>query len=77
MVKIVVMNYNLKYYDCTKPENLKLFNKVCVNENSAENGDMEEWTLLQIEQWRLMGGVVRLGRAPLSTSVAPSAISRS
>ena len=36
------MGYNLKYYDCTKPENLKLFNKVCVNENSAENGDMEE-----------------------------------
>ena len=50
MVKIVVMDYNLKYYDCTKPENLKLFNKVCVNENSVENGDMEEWTLLQIEQ---------------------------
>ena len=50
MVKIVVTDYNLKYYDCTKPENLKLFNKVCVNENSVEDGDMEEWTLLQIEQ---------------------------
>ena len=50
MVKFVTTNYNLKYYDCTKPENLKLFNKVCVNAEHMENGKTEEWTLLQIEQ---------------------------